>query len=172
MTGAKLIGDYGIKSLFHFTDTRNLASISVHGLLSLAEQERRKIECPAPGGNEWSHDADKRAGVDDYVHLCFLRDHPMEYRARQDGRIASTTFLEIDSIVLTWDGVIFTPDVSNKSGVEMLSSEQASAELDFEILYKYFDWRIAKYRDRRLAARKYEVLVPTHIPLQYIRGIA
>ena len=87
-------------SVYHFTDTRNLPSIREHGLLSMAEVRRRNFQT-VPGGNQWSLDADKLFGMDEYVHLCFFRDHPMAYVAKQEGRIEGIRYLRIDpSIIL------------------------------------------------------------------------
>jgi hypothetical protein len=107
-----------IPALFHFTDRRNLPMIrELGGLYPYAELRRRGIEIPAPGGNEWSHDADGMQGLDGYVHLCFRSTHPMEFIARAEGRIHDSIFLSVHPDVLQWEGVRFTPDVSNKSRV-------------------------------------------------------
>src|SRR3954470_14809416 len=71
------------KCFYHFTDTRNIASIkSQGGLFSLRQLRQRGILPTAPGGNQWSHEADERLGLDSYVHLCFLDQHPMEWRVK------------------------------------------------------------------------------------------
>ncbi|HHH72645.1 MAG TPA: DUF4433 domain-containing protein, partial [Sulfuricurvum sp.] len=72
---------YGIKSIWHFTDRSNLASIERHGLLSLSEIARRSVNVSAFGANEESHAYDRRFGLDRFVHLSFLMDHPMYYVA-------------------------------------------------------------------------------------------
>lgn len=160
-----------INVLFHFTDRRNLPSIREHGgLLSLGEMERRGIKIPAPGGNEWSHDADRRKGLDDYVHLCFRWTHPMEYVAREDGRITDSIFLNVHPEVLQWEDVLFTSDVSNKSGVQPCSIEEASELIDFEVMYSWTNWRDAAINERLSRAEKYEILVPRFIPLELIRN--
>lgn len=64
----------------------------------------------------------------------------MAYLARQDGRVGDTIFLEISPAVLRMPGVMFTPDVSNKSGVTACAIEQAKAMIDFEVLYTWTDW--------------------------------
>ncbi len=67
-----------IPFLYHFTDRRNLEFIrKLGGLYPLAELRRRGIEIPAPGGNEWSWDANGIKGFDEYVHLCFRATHPI-----------------------------------------------------------------------------------------------
>lgn len=97
-----------IPRLYHFTDRRNLESIrNLGGLHPYSMMAQKCIVIPAPGGNDWSHDADARNGVDGDVHLCFRNNHPMEHVARQDGRVADTIFLEIHASVLQWPGVRF-----------------------------------------------------------------
>src|ERR1700678_2645905 len=82
--------------LYHFTDRRNLPFIREHGgLYPMTKLRKKNIEVPAPGGNDWSQDADGIKGMDAYVHLCFRATHPMEYVAREAGRIGDTIFLQI-----------------------------------------------------------------------------
>lgn len=115
---------YAVTTFCHFTDQRNAPSISgFGGLYSLAKLREMGIEIPAPGGNDWSHDADVMKGLDRYVHLCFRPNHPMEYVARRDGRITDSVCLQIHPDILRVDGVMFTADVSNKSGVDIISLE-------------------------------------------------
>ena len=160
-----------INSLFHFTDRRNLASIREHGgLLPLAELRRRGIPIAAPGGNDWSHDEDVRRGLDEYVHLCFRWTHPMEHFARSEGRISDTIYLNVHPEVLQWEGVLFTPDVSNKSGVQTYSIEEASDMIDYEVLYTRTDWRDPAIQARLSHAEKSEILVPGFIPLELVRN--
>lgn len=105
---------YAVTSFYHFTDRKNAASIREHGgLYSLAVLRAMGIEIPAPGGNDWSHDADEMKGLDQYVHLCFRPNHPMEYVACQDGRISDRVYLQIHPDILQIKGVMFTADVSN-----------------------------------------------------------
>ena len=161
-----------INGLFHFTDRRNLPFIREHGgLFALAELKRRGIAVPAPGGNDWSHDEDVRRGLDEYVHLCFRWTHPMEYVARSEGRISDSVYLNVHPEVLQWEGVLFTPDVSNKSGVEPYPIDEASDMIDYEgaahadrlapILRSNSDW---------LRRKRCEILVPGFIPLELIRN--
>jgi hypothetical protein len=159
-----------IPLLYHFTDRRNLDLIKQHGgLYPASELAQRKIQVPAPGGNEWSRDADQLKGMGQYVHLCFRNSHPMEYAARADGRLTDTVFLAIHADVLRWSGVLFTPDVSNKSGV--VAVPIAQAQIDYEVLYTRTDWTNPAIQERLKQAEKCEVLVPHRIPLNFIRNI-
>lgn len=163
---------YAVTSFYHFTDRKNAASIREHGgLYSLAILRAKGIEILAPGGNEWSHDADEMKGLDQYVHLCFRPNHPMEYVARQDGRISDSVYLQIHPDILQIKGVMFTADVSNKSGVEIVSLEDALKVIDFEVLYTRTDWSNSEIQKRLKQAEKYELLVPDHVPMKYIRNL-
>jgi hypothetical protein len=135
-----ILAKYNFDGVWHFTDKSNLELIKEHqGLLSLGELERRGIGIPVPGGNQWSHDADKMKGMHEYVHMAFVDDHPMLYRAKQEGRIPAPIWLKIDASILFQDGVRFCSDVSNKSGVAILTPDEAKARIDFEVLFTYMD---------------------------------
>ena len=163
---------YAVTNLYHFTDRRNLALIrEVGGLLSLAKLRELEIEIPAPGGNDWSHEADEWKGLNEYVHLCFKNNHPMEYAARQSDRIKDSIFLRIHPEVLEFEGVKFTPDVSNKSGVHVYPIDDAREMIDFEVLYTRTDWKDPVIQERLQQAEKYEILVPDEIPLELIRNL-
>jgi hypothetical protein len=161
-----------VTTLYHFTDRRNLPSIRQQGgLYSLAMLRARGVADMHPGGNEWSHEADARVGVDRYIHLCLKPNHPMEFRAREDGRIQESIFLQVHPEVLDWPGVRYTPDVSNKAGVTNHSIEEAKQLIDFEVLFTRTDWRNPAIQQRLQQAEKCEILVPDHIPLALIRNI-
>ena len=162
---------YSIDHVWHFTDQANIELIVKHqGILSLAELKRSNIEIPVPGGNEWSHDADKRKGVDEFVHLAFVDDHPMLYAAKQQGRIVNPLWLKIEASVLLQDGVRFCAGVSNKTGVAILDAEEAEEAIDFDVLFTRTDWRISAIQERRREATKSEILVPNFIPIDKILG--
>ena len=161
---------YAVTNFYHFTDRRNLALIrKLGGLFSLARLMEMGVQIPAPGGNDWSHEADEGKGLDEYVHLCFKNNHPMEYAARQDGRIKEPIFLSIHPEVLEFEGVKFTPDVSNKSGVHIYPLADAHGMIDFEVLYTRTDWNDPVIQERLQQAEKCEILVPNGIPLKLIR---
>lgn len=167
----EIIKRYRIRGVWHFTDSANIASIVKEGaLLPLAELNRRRIKIPAPGGNQWSHDADALKGVDEYVHLAFTDDHPMLYRARQEGRITNPVWLQVNSEILLHPDVRFCAEVSNKRGAEILSPQQALERLDFDVLYTYMDWRDPDIRSRRQTAVKCEILFPGAVPVSSIVG--
>jgi hypothetical protein len=142
---------YGVYVIWHFTDSTNVQSICANdcGLLSLSESRNRGIKIPTPGGNQWSHDADVRQGMDRFVHLAFLDDHPMLYAAKQNKRITNPVWLKIDAAVLDHPDVRYTMEVSNKTGVSILTAQEAIAQLDFEVLFTRTHWRDPEIQARR-----------------------
>jgi ssDNA thymidine ADP-ribosyltransferase, DarT len=167
-----IIEKYKINGIWHFTDRLNLKLIEEHGgLLPLKVLNDKGINIPVPGGNQWSQDADKRKGVDKYVHLCFLRNHPMQFLAVQEGRIKDPIWLKIDMFAMLAPEVKFTLEVSNKSGAQLLSHSEAVNEIDFEILFTFIDWRgKPEIHERRKAAEKSEILIPDKVPIDKILG--
>jgi len=163
---------YSVTAFYHFTDRRNVRLIrELGGFYSLAKLRVMKIEIPAPGGNDWSHEADGHKGLDQYIHLCFRDNHPMEYVARQEGRITDSVFLHIHPDILQVDGVKFTADVSNKAGVVIQSIDEAKEVIDFEVLYTRTNWKDPEIQQRLKQAEKCEILVPDYIPLELIRNL-
>ncbi|TPN69028.1 DUF4433 domain-containing protein [Mesorhizobium sp. B1-1-1] len=161
----------GKRSLFHFTDTRNIPSIKEHGLLSLRELRRQEVVVNAAGGNGWSQDSATRIGLDNYVNLCMRDRHPMEWLAKKDGRILETKFLNIKPEVLEIEGVRFTAGVSNKAGMKILTWQEASDQLDWEVLYEWTDWKDLEVRARLNQASKYEVLIPGQVPISMMKNL-
>lgn len=166
-----IIKTYNFDGVWHFTDRSNLDSIQNNkGLLALGELERRCVAIPTPGGNEWSHDADRLKGLHEYVHLAFVDDHPMLFKARQDERIKDPIWLKIRAEIILEQDVLFCSDVSNKSGVCIFGHEQAKEEIDFEVLFTYMNWRDQDIQRRRQAAIKSEILIPLLVPIDMILG--
>lgn len=166
-----IIEKYKFDGIWHFTDKSNLGLIKEHGgLLSFAKVEEKKIAVPKPGGNKWSHDADRLKGVHDYVHLAFLDDHPMLHAAKIDGRINEPVWLKIDASVLLHPNAKFTCDVSNKTGVDILTPAEAVEAIDFDVLFTYLDWKDPAIQARRRVAIKSEILIPDFVPIEKILG--
>ena len=172
MDKSAFIARFKISCFYHFTDQRNLPSIrSAGAILSLNALQKRGITPPAPGGNQWSHDADALFGLDDYVCLCLMNWHPMEHAARQQQRVDKTTFLRINPNIIMSDGVRFAPGVSNKSGIPILTFEQAIESMDFAAVYDNLDWKDPEVKARRIAASKYEILIPSAVAISQIEGL-
>lgn len=159
-----------VNCLWHFTDRKNYKSICEHGLLSWKELRRLRLVSVAPGGNDWSHDADAMSGVDDFVHLSFSKQHPMLHVAKREGRITDPVWLKIDLSVLENCNVRYTNDVSNKSGVGLLDNNAAKDSIDLTALFTFLDFKVDGNQERKKTAEKSEVLVPTMISPDKILG--
>jgi hypothetical protein len=160
--------------LYHFTDARNVPSIREHGgVYSLQQCEERGIEIVAPGGDANSQRSDRSNGMDRYVHLCLRHEHPMEYRAKSDGRIETSIFVPVSGQVLELPGVRFVPGMSNKVGIETYTLKDAIRDgqleaADLDALYKWTDWSTGDNYNRRVRAEKFEIIVPDFVPLDLI----
>ena len=155
--------------LYHFTDTRNIPSIAANGILSRDEIARRCMPNVVCGGNEWSFDQDCRRGVSDYVHLCFFSDHPMEYRAKAEGRIEDSFFIKVLPDVLRADGVRFCAGVANAADSYLFGIEEFEQHMDTELLFKRTDWRLPEIQERLKLAKKYEILIPKFVSKDLLR---
>lgn len=164
--------DRGVAAVYHFTDRFNIESIIRNdGLLPLTVLRGQNIPDIRYGGNDWSHEADARKGVNQYVHLCFDTNHPMEYCARQDGRITETCWLEIDLALLNNEEVMYTADVSNKVDVPLLTADEAKEAIDLDGIYQFLDFRVEGNQERKNNAQKSEILIPHGVPLNKILNI-
>lgn len=168
MNKKEFIERYAPKCFYHFTDIRNIPSIRESGLLSHAELVNSCNTTFYPAGNTISQEVDADKGLNKYVHLCLHHKHPMEYIAKREGRVGNTVFLSVTLDVLDINGVFFTGEVANKSGVCLLEPENAYSELDLEVLYDGLNFGDPQIRKRHNIAVKYELLVPNHVPLEYL----
>lgn len=164
-----------IRRLYHFTDRRNIPSIREHnGLFSLQLIEAAKVQVAAPGGDEASQATDKSKGMDQYVHLCLHKPHPMAYVAKQKGRLDDIIYLEIDRKILYDEGVRFVPGMANTTGIQDYALIDAAAQGmldDVETLNRWISWALPGVYQRRVRAEKFEILVPGLIPLESILNL-
>jgi len=153
----------GIDSFWHFTDASNLETIEKYGLQSLWNINRLKIPVNRFGGNKLSHQLDYKKDLDLYVHLAFIKDHPMYHIAKKEGRIINPVWLNIDIRVLFHKECYFCPTVANKINSNAYRFDKIM-KLNFDI-FNHSNFDIRK------EARKAEVLVKTKIEPFYIKGI-
>jgi len=93
--------------LYHFTDCRNIKSITQAGLLSWPIIDQLGIYA-IKGSNELSRFLDKRKGLEQYVRLALQPIHPMLGQCLREGRIARAVWLKIDNAVLRQPGVLYS----------------------------------------------------------------
>ncbi len=82
-------------------------------------------------------------------------------------------YLKICPKVALLPGVEATLDVANKTGVRRYPVSEAvqNADFDKEVLYTQTDWNDPQIQGRLQRAERYELLVPNHIPIEYIVGL-
>ena len=162
---------YGITSIWHFTDESNLESIKKHGLLSLDLITQQQIHVPCFGADALSHSLDRNRGLDKFVHLSLIKEHPMQYVKTQDGLIPNPIWLEIDVSVLVENASQFSSDVANKNDVKPYNIELLSQGVDLEVLWGRTNWRDPIIKQRRSSAKKSELMVANRIDYSKIKGV-
>jgi hypothetical protein len=159
------------RTLYHFTDEANFQSIRQQGLLSKERLRARNLwPPPATGGNELSRELDQQRGIDPYVSLCMTRNHPMEFSARQDGRLPNPRYLAIKPEVLQIPGTRIALGIANANDVEILPVADAVDRLDVEVLYTRTNWSDPAMNLRLRVAEKFEALVPNEVARELIIG--
>lgn len=158
-----------IDCIYHFTDKRNLKSIIDNdGLFSLRACEENNIIINKPGGNQLSHNLDRKASLDNFIRLSFTANHPMMYFAISDGRIENPVILKINPEVIYWLKSKYS-DSNATSKNAVIGEDFNSLPLSKIELIKNID-----YFDSLEENKKYyqaEILVKEKIPLKYIENM-
>ena len=159
----------GITKLYHFTDRANLESIIKNGgLYSWADCEKKGISLPKPGGTvDLSRSLDSRDGLQNYVRLSFVKDHPMMFVAMNEGRISNPVILEIDIDAALWENSLYADRNTTKNGANVGGDIDDLNAVSFSVFRRrYFD-----LEEEGKTYYKAEVLVKNHIPLSAITNI-
>ena len=154
---------YGITSIWHFTDMSNLASIEKNGLLSLDLLTQQKIDVSCFGGDELSHNLDRKKGLDKFVHLSIIHDHPMQYVKVRDGVIKNPIWLEIDTSVLFENESGCCSELANASSAQCYRIEDLAKVVDLKTLLNYPHWSEP--------VRKSQLIVANKIDYSKIKGV-
>jgi len=125
---------YGITSIWHFTDKSNLDSIKEHGLLSLRLLNQQNIDVSCYGADSLSHSLDRNKGIDKYVHLSIIKDHPMLYIKKRNGDIPNPIWLEIEVSVLFEKESLCCNQIANKNGASCYNIDKIAEVIDLEKL--------------------------------------
>lgn len=159
------LSQYGIKSVYHFTDKANLPTIQRYGIQSLKNIFNLNIPVQHFGAEELSHMLDERRGLDKYVHLSFVQDHPMYHVAKARGNIIDPIWIELDISVLLEQKTLFCDKVANKTNSHLFDVNGVMKFIDFDSLVYSKDFNTKK------EARKAEILVHDFIGADKIKGI-
>ena len=164
-----ILEQHGIKKLYHFTDRDNLESIIRNGgLYSWADCDSKGIKIEKTGGSQISKTLDLRDGLQNFVRVSFVTQHPMMYVAMNDGRISNPIILEIDPEVIYWQETLYADRNATKSGAKIGGKIENFKDINFNAVKakKHFD-----LPEEEQMYYQAEVLIKNHIPLQYIKNI-
>ena len=157
-----------ISKLYHFTDRANLQSIRQNGgLHSWYYCQQNNITIPKPGGSPTSWILDERKGLQNFVRVSFVRDHPMMFVAQNDGRITNPVVLEINPEVIYLRNTKYACQNAAKNGVIADSTLEKFNTINFPVLRR-------RYFDLGPEDKPYyqaEILILEKIPLEYITNI-
>lgn len=166
MTTKELLNKYGITSIYHFTDEENLTTIEKFGIQSLSNIEKNNIQVAHYGAESLSHSLDKKYGLDKFVHLAFIKDHPMYHVAKQRGNIINPIWIEIDISILFNSTTLFCDKVANQNNAKLFSLKEIENFINFGTMLYESDFSTRK------EARKAEILVLGNIETSLIKGIS
>lgn len=161
----KILNPYGINSFWHFTDRSNIESILRYGILSLNHIVNKDIQVSQYGASDSSHRQDIRKGLHKFVHLSFLKDHPMYHIAKRETRIINPVWIEIDLSVTIDNPTLYSNMLANTYNASIFNSDKLDEMIDFETMVH------GKHFHTRKEARKAEVMVHGQINTSYIKGI-
>jgi hypothetical protein len=155
--------------LYHFTDRANLPSIrNKGGLYSWWKADELGIEVPMPGGIGFGRDLDRRHGLQNYVRLCFTKQHPMLYIAKREGRIINPVILEIKLEVAYLKETRFSNMNATKNGHQQGKTLADLERIRFDLVLQPNQFDISDAEKHFYQA---EILVLEKIPLNYITNI-
>jgi hypothetical protein len=155
---------YDIDSVWHFTDKSNLKSIEEYGILSLRKIVDGGVSVNYYGADSLSHSLDRRYGLDKYVHLAFINDHPMYHIALRRGSIVDPVWIKLDISMLYEKSTRFCKEVANQSGSKIFTINDIEKSITFEKMFSRDFWT-------RVEARKAEIMVANRIDTDKILGV-
>lgn len=157
-----------VKSLYHFTSRKNIESIKKHNaLLSQKEICERGISvCYA--SNDISRQSDASAGLDNYVRVSFVKNHPMMHTAMTCGRIMDPVILEINPLIALMPNVLFSDRNALRNGAIIGPSSHDLAQVHFDVIKR---GSYLNLPDNQRMYYQAEVLVPTRIGLEMVLNI-
>jgi hypothetical protein len=159
----RALEQYNINSIWHFTDISNLESIKKYGLLSLQLLTQKNIEVSCYGANSLSHNLDRVHGLDKYIHIAIIPDHPMQYVKKKSGEIPNPIWLEIDTSVLFENESLCCNQVANANEAECYNIEELDRVIDLKTLLNKPHWSNP--------VRKSEILVANRIDFNKVKGV-
>ena len=165
-----ILNENGIKSLWHFTDIKNLPYIrKLDGLRSkeyLEKNDYWKKNVIFSGGDDISHDLDRRLGNWDKISLNFKSQTPIAYIRKRERYLI---FIEIKPEIAAYKDVYFT----DCNAARTRNSQKRGKGLK-GLNYVNFSMISHPSEPWNQDWQKYvqaEVLVPHNIPLSMFKAI-
>jgi hypothetical protein len=155
-----------INHFYHFTSIENLSFCARKGAICSKHilETDEDWPVPQPGGNDDSHQRDRRLGNWDKVSLLFSAHTPMAYRTKSEKHLC---FFEISSEVAEFEGVVFTnanaASELSRSGVGVA----ALNDVRFDLVRSSPQPANPDWRHMSQA----EVLIPERVPFQYVQRV-
>jgi len=161
----KIVTSRNIRTLYHFTDKRNIQSIKQQGALySWFFCDTHSIAIPFPASNDLSKNLDVRKGLEDFVRLSLNPDQPMMHVVRYRG--IDPYILEISPEVIYWLDTQFSNVNATANNSIIGSSLPHFQNINFYIALGT-NWTTPEEKAQYQA----EILVKTKIPIQFITNI-
>lgn len=173
-TVVEVVRQYCDGGLIHETDVANLRSIEQHGLLSKDEAFKRGVMPVLPGGDDLTQSLDYKHGLGDYVFLSLLPNRLMpKHNERYSWRRRT---LRIDPGILFLNGSRIALGCANHRDTEICKLGRAFHAMDGEAMcWVYdqtgYDENNMQHRMRLRQVWRYEALVLTCVPPEYILGV-
>lgn len=155
-----------IRKFYHFTDRKNIPSINKsNGLYSWASCDKKDILIPAAGGDWRSRELDKKHRLQDYVRLSFCNNHPMQWRLKNEEY--DLVILEVNIEVAYFEQTCFSDMNATDSSHTHGPNISHLKRVKFSATQKTF----VKREDPDFKYHQAEILVRTHIPIEFITNI-
>jgi hypothetical protein len=164
----KVLQDNRINILYHFTDYSNIKSIKDNGgLYSWIYCDRNNIVIPMTGNSSLGRSLDVEFGLEDYVRLSFIKDHPMKHVAISEGRITKPHLLTVSTEVCYFENTRF----SDMNAADR--RHQNDDSIDFLRTLKFDLFKKSYFNLNAIEKKEYqsEVLIKTWIPAEYITNL-
>ena len=122
------------------------------------------------GADSLSHSLDKNRGLDKFVHLSFVKDHPMYHIAKRRGNIVTPMWIELDISILFDDTTLFCNEVANKNNAKIFQLNDVLNIINLKLIANMSYISGDKWRERK-EARKAEIMINDSININLIKGI-
>ena len=164
----KILQENNITILYHFTDLSNLKSIKENGgLYSWYYCDRNNIVIPMTGNSSLGRSLDLEFGLEDYVRLSFIKDHPMKHVAMNEGRVTKPYILKVSIDVCYFENTRF----SDMNAADKRHTNDDSIDFLNSLRFDLFQRRYFDLNPIEKKLHQAEILVKTWIPAEYITNI-